>query len=219
VDEGIIDRSPCAAVRRPKAEPVHQTLGLDRGELAALLAVAQAKSARDFALVSLLAMNGLRISEALGASVSDLGSERGHRVLSVVRKGGRTALVPLAPRTAAAIDACLAERVSSTTQPTPQNGDGLNSVPLFGTASGRPLDPDAAAKTVRRLAKRAGIEKRVSPHTLRHSFRTAALDAGASLRDVQDAMGHADPRTTRGYDRGRHNLDRHPTHAVAAALG
>jgi len=58
----------------------------------------------------------------------------------------------------------------------------------------------------------------VSPHTLRHAFVTAALDAGASLRDVQDAAGHADPRTTRRYDRARHSLDRHPTYAVAATV-
>jgi len=56
------------------------------------------------------------------------------------------------------------------------------------------------------------------PHSLRHAFGTAALDAGVPLRDVQDAMGHADPRTTRRYDRSRHSLDRHATYAVAAFL-
>ena len=66
------------------------------------------------------------------------------------------------------------------------------------------------------MARAAGITKPISPHSLRHSFVTAALDAGASLRAVQDAAGHADPRTTRHYDRARHSLDRHPTYAVAA---
>jgi integrase len=50
---------------------------------------------------------------------------------------------------------------------------------------------------------------------LRHAFVTLALDAGVNLRDVQDAAGHADPRTTRRYDRSRHNLDRHPTYLLA----
>ena len=57
------------------------------------------------------------------------------------------------------------------------------------------------------------------PHDLRHAFVTLSLDAGASLRDVQDAAGHADPRTTRRYDRARHNLDRHPTYALAGLIG
>jgi site-specific recombinase XerD len=63
---------------------------------------------------------------------------------------------------------------------------------------------------------RAGITKPVGPHTLRHAFITAALDAGVWLRDVQDAASHADPRTTMRYDRARGSLDRHPTYIVAA---
>lgn len=99
-------------------------------------------------------MNGLRISEALGAGIDDLDVNRG-------------------------------------------------------------LDRDASARIVRRLAKRAGIDKRISPHSLRHSFITAALDAGVPLRDVQEAASHADPRTTVRYDRGRGSLDRHATYIVS----
>jgi integrase/recombinase XerD len=69
-----------------------------------------------------------------------------------------------------------------------------------------------------RLARKAGIEQSLSPHSLRHTFVTLALDAGASLRDVQDAAGHADPRTTRRYDRARHALHRHPTYLLQAVL-
>jgi integrase/recombinase XerD len=71
-------------------------------------------------------------------------------------------------------------------------------------------------RIVRRAAKRARISKRVGPHTLRHAFITAALDAGVPLRDVQDAASHADPRTTTRYDRARASLDRHATYIVAA---
>jgi integrase len=85
----------------------------------------------------------------------------GHRTLSITHKGGKIATIPLAPRTARAIDLC------------------------------------------------------ASPHSLRHSFITAALDAGAALRDVQEAASHADPRTTMRYDRARRSLDRHATHIVA----
>jgi site-specific recombinase XerD len=80
------------------------------------------------------------------------------------------------------------------------------------------LDRHAAARIVRRLAKRAGIDKRVTPHTLRHAFITAALDAGVPLRDVQEAASHADPRTTMRYDRARGSLDRHATCTVATYL-
>ena len=73
--------------------------------------------------------------------------------------------------------------------------------PIFVGADGRRLDRHAAGRIVRRIARRAGIAKRVGPHTLRHAFITAALDAGVPLRDVQEAASHADPRTTMRYDR------------------
>ena len=88
--------------------------------------------------------------------------------------------------------------------------------PLLLTRTGRRLDRFAATRIVRRLAKRAGITKRISPHSLRHSFITAALDAGVPLRDVQIAARHADPRTTTRYDRARENLDRHASYIVTA---
>jgi integrase len=66
--------------------------------------------------------------------------------------------------------------------------------------------------------KHAGIDKRISPHSLRHSFITAALDAGVPLRDVQEAASHADPRTTMRYDRARGNLDRHATYIVSTFI-
>ena len=77
------------------------------------------------------------------------------------------------------------------------------------------LDRHASARIVRRLTKAAGIDKRVIPHSLRHSFITAALDAGVPLRDVQEAASHSDPRTTMRYDRGRGALDRHATYIVS----
>ena len=67
--------------------------------------------ARDHALISLLAINALRVSEALGADIEALGIERGHRTLTALRKGGKTVVIPLAPRTARAIDLAIGERV------------------------------------------------------------------------------------------------------------
>jgi integrase/recombinase XerD len=82
---------------------------------------------------------------------------------------------------------------------------------MAGTASGR-----RAVRIVRRVIRRAGIAKSVGPHTLRHAFITAALDAGVPLRDVQEAASRADPRTTMRYDRARVSLDGHATYIVAA---
>ena len=71
---------------------------------------------------------------------------------------------------------------------------------------------------MRRVARRAGIAKPVGPHTLRHAFITAGLDAGVPLRNVQEAASHADPRPTMRCDRARVSLDRHATYIVAAFL-
>jgi integrase len=180
---------------------------LDRNELGALLVQAGLGTARDHALIALLALNGLRISEALGADIGDLDMDRGHRTLRIVRKGGKHVTIPLAPRTTRALDLYVGERTVG---------------PIFVTADGRRMDRSAADRTVKRLARRAGIGKRISPHSLRHSFITAALDAGVALRDVQEAASHAEPRTTirasipsrhrpMRYDRGRQSLDRHAT--------
>jgi integrase len=88
--------------------------------------------------------------------------------------------------------------------------------------SGRQVEKSYALawRLLRRLAKTAGIAgaERISPHSMRHTHATIALDAGVPLRDVQDSMGHADPRTTRLYDRTRGNLDRNATYAVTALL-
>jgi integrase/recombinase XerD len=82
----------------------------------------------------------------------------------------------------------------------------------------RRLDRHGAARVVRRFARRAGVAKPIGPHTLRHAFITAALDAGVPLRDVQEAASHADPRTTMRYDRARVSLDRHATYIVATYI-
>jgi site-specific recombinase XerD len=201
VEEDLLDHSPAAHVRRPRLDYESHATGLDRNELGALLVAAGLGSPDEHALISLLALNGPRVSEATGADIEALGVERGHRTLVVTRKGGKVVTVPLAPRTARAIDLAVGERSEG---------------PVFLSADGRRLDRHGAGRIVRRVAHRAGITKPVGPHTLRHAFITAALDAGVPLRDVQEAASHADPRTTMRYDRARGTLDRHATYIVAA---
>jgi integrase len=94
-------------------------------------------------------------------------------------------------------------------------GDERSEGPVFLTDAANRMNRYQAARLVRRLARHAWIDKTISPHSLRHSFITAALDTGVPLRDVQEAASHADPRTTMRYDRARQSLDRHATHIVA----
>jgi len=203
VEEELLEHSPAAHVRRPRVDYESHATALDRNELGAMLVAAGLGPPLEHALISLLALNGLRVSEATGADIEHLGLERGHRTLTVTRKGAKVVIIPLAPRTARAIDLATGERP-----------DG----PIFLAAGGRRLDRHGARRMVRKIARRAGITKAVTPHTLRHAFITAALDAGVPLRDVQEAASHADPRTTMQYDRARGSLDRHATYIVAAYI-
>jgi integrase len=203
VEEELLDHSPAVHVRRPRVDYESHATALDRNEVGALLVAAGLGPAPEHALISLLALNGLRVSEATGANIEALGLERGHRTLTILRKGGKVVSVPLAPRTARAIDLAIGERSKG---------------PVFVGPDGQRLDRHGAARIVQRVTRRAGITKPVGPHTLRHAFITAALDAGVPLRDVQEAASHADPRTTMRYDRARVSLDRHATYVVAAFI-
>jgi site-specific recombinase XerD len=215
VVEDVIARSPLAHVRRPRVPDESPRFGLDRFELGRLLATGEEHSAIALALVCLLALNGLRISEACNADIDDLDEDRGHRLLTVTRKGGKRQRIPLAPRTAAAVTA-LPSVVARAPRPAGLAAPTLSAAGPAASLLG--LDRFAAWRLTRRLAESAGITKTISPHSLRHTFVTLALDAGVELRDVQDAAGHADPRTTRRYDRGRDSLDRAATYRLAAFI-
>ena len=202
-EEAVIDHSPAVHIRRPRIDYESHVAHLDRNELGAVLVAAGVSYPRDHALVSLLALNGLHVSEAIGADIGALGLERGHRTLTVKRKGGKLVTMPLAPR------------VGPGGRPGGGGTGGRSDLPR---RNGARLDRHAAGRIVCRVARRAGICKRVGPHTLRHAFITAALDAGVPLRDVQEAASHADPRTTMRYDRGRQSFDRHATYIVATFI-
>jgi site-specific recombinase XerD len=164
VEEELLDHSPAAHVRRPRLDYESHATALDRNELGALLVAAGLGLPAEHALISLLALNGLRVSEAAGADIEALGIERGHRTLVVTRKGGKIVTIPLAPRTARAIDLAIGERCAG---------------PVFLAPDGRRLDRHGAARIVRQAARRAGT-KRVGPHTLRHAFITAAQMSGVA---------------------------------------
>ena len=167
VEEELLEHSPAAHVRRPRVDYEFHAVALDRNELGAMLVAAGLGPSAEHALISLLALNGLRVSEAIGVDIEHLGLERGHRTLTITRKGGKVVTIPLAPRNTRAIDLVIGEQTGG---------------PVFLAADGRRLDRHGAGRIVRKVARRAGIGKSVTPHTLRHAFITAALDAGVPLR-------------------------------------
>ncbi len=94
--------------------------------------------------------------------------------------------------------------------------EGRTHGPVLLSYSGMRLDRRAAERTVARVIRASGIARRITPHSLRHTFVTMALDAGQTERDIAISTGHADTRMVAYYDRGRDNISRNSTHAVAA---
>ncbi len=102
--DGFIDADPTKHVRRPKAQAESRTLGLDRTELGAFIYSAEALGVREHALACLLGLLGLRISETLSIRADDFSEVRGHRVVRIIGKGRKVAIVPLPPRVPRAVD-------------------------------------------------------------------------------------------------------------------
>jgi site-specific recombinase XerD len=234
-----ITENPVQDVDRPKIDPDHSdTVGLTLDESRRLVETAAlcardahdryttAKAAgrahvrlrtawlgaeRDHAIIALMLSAGGRETEmARETCIEDLGYDRGHRVLFVTRKGGKRQSLALGA-SARVVDRYLTVIREET---------GRTSGPLFLTHRGQPPDRAWIFRMVRSLAVQAHIPSaaQLSPHSLRHTFATTALDLGSTLDELQDAMGHADPRTTRRYDRARNRIDRSPAHRVSRAL-
>jgi integrase/recombinase XerD len=183
----------------------------DREELRKLLLAGRDVHPRDFLLVALLGLNGLRVSEAVRASVEDLSSSGGHRTLHVVRKGRKRGVVPLAPIVCEAVDDFLAGRTEGPLLPR-LHCSGAVLDPLA------PISRQTAWERVKALSAWAGANPDLSPHSLRRSFVTLALQDGAPLHQVQLAVGHASPTTTMIYFKDAGNLNDNPTFELAKGL-
>lgn len=217
-DAEVITMNPVQRVKRPHVDADHSsTQGITKEQALALLDEARRDSPRSYAYVSLLLLTGIRSSEALYARLSDLQHDSGHRVLVVTRKGGKRQKIVLPAQVVDALATYLGTSAAEGTEVVFK--DAASADPhIFTTESGKGWASSEAYRTVRRLAGSAGIAGKISPHSMRHSHATIALDAGVSLRDLQDSLGHADPRTTRRYDRARGRLERSSAHTVAQIL-
>lgn len=204
-NEELIHRHPAALARRPRlSRGVTDTIGLDREQMRALLGVAAARSSRDLAVAFLLTCMALRSSEACSIRIEDFQQNvRGHRILQFTGKGSVPARMPIPVPVLRALDAAT---------------EGRSQGQLICGRDGQLLCRRGIYRLVGYLGRQALIRLRVTPHLLRHSSITNALEAGASLRKVQDLARHSDPRTTMHYDRNRTSLDDHAVHSLVAYL-
>ncbi len=149
------------------------------------------RALRDRAMLELMYAAGLRVSELIGIDVREVNLHRGF--VSVIGKGDKQRLVPLGEAAMRSVRVWLDQG-----RPTWLSG-GRRADELFLTPRGKPMTRQAFWKRLKVLALKAGIAKRVTPHTLRHSFATHLLAGGADLRTVQVLLGHADITTTQIY--------------------
>ena len=224
---GHVQVNPAANLPRPNIDPdTSLTPGLTRAQALALLDAADRargpQAPRNRAIIAIYLYTGIRVSELIGADVASLGINRGHRVLKVTRKGGHVKPVVLPPPAATRMDEYLAGRSDVQHVPAIRGAAAAAPVPLIVTKTGRRVLAADLWQLIRRLGKAAGfpdeLTRKLCNHGMRHTFATLALDAGTPLRDLQDAMDHRDPRTTRRYDHSRGRLDRSPGYALAAFL-
>ncbi|KAA0916470.1 tyrosine-type recombinase/integrase [Dietzia sp. ANT_WB102] len=203
--DGMILSSPAESVRLPKVvRDRTKYTHLTRGELSSMLRAADEASPTDGALLALMGVLGLRVSEACSLEVDCADRfERGHRMLTVTGKGGGTTGIPVPVQVGRRLDRARGDR---------QCG------PLLVRRDGTRMTRRSAARVVARIAAAAGVDKSVSPHDLRAAAITCALDSGIPLRDVQTMARHADPRTTEIYDRSRGDIDRHGAYILASYL-
>ncbi len=192
VAEGLVRDDPSDRLETPRRwRTLPDVLSLREVEsLLASPSVDQPLAWRDRALLELGYGAGLRVSELCALGLVDL--LLGDGVVRVIGKGNKERLVPVGRQVIAATSVYL-----NTTRPGIDRGAGEGRLLL--NARGQPLSRVGAWGVVKRHAKAAGITKRVTPHTLRHTFATHLLEGGADLRAVQEMLGHADVSTTQIY--------------------
>lgn len=183
---GRVEINPARQVRSPRL-PKRLPSFLPKDESKDLLDTDAERSPaglRDHALLELLYATGLRVSECCGLDLDDV-DRRGGSV-RVMGKGGKERVVPAGDAALAALEAWLLVR-----------GEGRGA--LFTNARGGRLGSRSVLRIVRRRARGAGIDRRVTPHTLRHTFATHMLGEGADLRLIQELLGHSRLTTTQRY--------------------
>jgi integrase/recombinase XerD len=190
--EKAIEKDPTENIQSPKfRQTLPEFLSVD--EVNRLLAQPDESTVaglRDKAMIEILYSSGLRVSELCGLKIADIQMETG--CLRCIGKGNKERIVPMGRK---ALEIVRKYNAKSR----PQILGDRTSVYLFPSRRGRPVNRFSFWKTLKVYGLKAGIRKKLSPHTLRHSFATHLLDNGADLRSVQMMLGHADISTTQIY--------------------
>jgi len=192
VGKGIIKRDPAEALALPRIERyLPETLNeLQVEQFLEKIDTKALHGLRDRAIIELLYASGLRISELANARLEDFNFEQ--RIVRVTGKGNKTRLVPVGRKACEALAAYLSAERPKLVKP-------RTSSEIFLSERGTKLTTARIWQIVKKHAKRAGLEKNVYPHLLRHSFATHLLSNGADLRIIQEMLGHADISTTQVY--------------------
>ena len=192
VQHGVVESNPARAYSAPRLSKYHPD-HLTANEIDSIIKSIPEDykhHLRDRAILEVLYGCGLRLSELIHLNLRDIEFEAGF--LRITGKGGKQRLVPLGRPASAALELHLSQL----------DKKSIGSVEtVFPNKCGKPFSRTGIWKIIGRLVARAGISKRVSPHTFRHSFATHLLEGGADLRIVQEMLGHADISTTEIYTR------------------
>lgn len=186
VRRGVLAGNPAREVRSPR-RPQKLVAFLPIDESEALMegrGLGGAARDRDLAVLELLYASGLRVSELAALDWDDV--ERGERTVRVLGKGGKERIVPFGRKAARALEVYLGPRAH-------------DRGPVFTNGRGGRLSVRSLYSLVRRGARAAGLRRRVTPHTLRHTFATHLLNGGADLRAIQELLGHSRLSTTQRY--------------------
>lgn len=185
---GTIVKNPAELVATPKKEqrlPFH----LDIDQATTLMEApddGQKYALRDRAILELLYSSGLRVSELTGLNIGEL--DLGAGMVRVTGKGGKERIVPVGSRALEALQVYLGQR-----------SDGMTKGAFFLNTRGGRINRRSVARIVDTHVMRIASFKRISPHTLRHTFATHMLEGGADLRAIQELLGHASLSTTQKY--------------------
>jgi integrase/recombinase XerD len=219
---GALPANPAAASDRPEVDrDFSATVAFTHEDAAKMLGCAQRGDKWigpvAHVLATWLVEMGTRASETVAVQVSDLGHDRGFRIVAMRNmKGGRSRIRVIPQPLALLLEEFLQWRVATERVADVSELEGA----LFVNEYGNSLTRKDVGRFVRRLAKEAGLVNadKITPHSFRHAWNQMARRRGAALEDRQFAMGHRDPRTTRRYDQADQALERDPSLLVAAAV-
>jgi len=197
VREQLATSNPAKSVSTPKVEkPLPTTLTVDEAfrlmerpknpSEKSISDTAKNKRLRDGAILELLYSSGLRVGELVGLNLNRLDLDLG--IVKVMGKGRKERIVPVGSKAVEALKTYLEKRAV-------EGGEE----PLFVNSRGGRLTARSVGRLVKKYTKSSGIFRKVSPHSLRHTFATHLLDAGADIREIQEMLGHASLSTTQRY--------------------